>query len=176
MIAKALYSSKNDDWGTPQDLFDRLNSIYNFQLDAAAASHNAKCPRFFTPHDDALQKNWAQYKRIWLNPPYGRSIGDWMKKAYDESQRGALVVCLVHARTDTRWWHNWVEGKARVTFLKGRLKFTTGKDQHIAQSAPFPSVLVVYDPQLYTVVHPSCNAGAPRICPDTERHRLRPIP
>ncbi len=156
MIAKTLYSSKHDDWGTPQVLFDRLHEIYDFQLDAAASPRNAKCPRFFTTKDDALTKSWLEYQRIWLNPPYGRNIGDWMKKAFEESRRGALVVCLVHARTDTRWWHNWVESKAQVTFLKGRLKFTRGENSEIAQSAPFPSVLVVYDPRLHAGIHHSC--------------------
>jgi len=153
MISNALFSSDREDWGTPEDLFRRLNAIYDFRLDAAAAPHNAKCARFFTRADNALDQDWAVHKRIWLNPPYGRMIGAWMQKAYEESRRGGLVVCLVHARTDTRWGHDWVEGKARVTFLKGRLKFTRGEDNKAAQSAPFPSVLIVYDPHLYSVVH-----------------------
>jgi hypothetical protein len=73
-----------------------------------------------------------------MNPPYGRAIKDWMAKAYDSSKNGAKVVCLVPARTDTAWWHDYAM-KGEITFLRGRLKFGNSKN-----SAPFPSALVVF--------------------------------
>ena len=74
----------------------------------------------------------------WMNPPYGRTIGNWMKKAYESSLEGATVVCLVPARTDTGWWHNYAM-KGDIEFIKGRLKFGGSKN-----SAPFPSAVVVF--------------------------------
>ena len=92
----------------------------------------------------------ASYRRIWLNPPYGRTIGKWMQKAAEESAKGCLVVCLVPARVDTKWWHNWVLNRAKVTFFKGRLRFIKYSDGSAVRSggAPFPSALVIYEPDL----------------------------
>ena len=76
-----------------------------------------------------------------MNPPYGREIGTWMGKAYNSARKnGATVVCLVPARTDTKWWHTYgVRGE--ITYLKGRLKFGDGKN-----AAPFPSAVIVFRP------------------------------
>lgn len=139
----ALRTSDCVEWATPQDLFDRLNHVYEFQLDACATAKNAKCQQFFTKKDDGLTQDWHPSRRIWVNPPYGRTIGLWMRKAWEESSKGCLVACLVPARTDTKWWHNWVNGKAQVTFIEGRLKFVNTK-QNRKGTAPFPSALVVY--------------------------------
>lgn len=139
----ALRTSDCVEWATPQDLFDRLNHVYEFQLDASASKSNAKCKNFFTKKQNGLAQDWHPFRRIWVNPPYGRTIGLWMKKAWEESQKGCLVTCLVPARTDTKWWHNWVDGKSQVTFIKGRLKFVNTKQNRIG-NAPFPSALVVY--------------------------------
>jgi site-specific DNA-methyltransferase (adenine-specific) len=76
-----------------------------------------------------------------MNPPYGRAIGDWMRKAYESALSGALVVCLVPARIDTAWWHDYAI-KGEVTFIRGRLKFQGG-----ANDAPFPSAVVVFKPR-----------------------------
>lgn len=140
MISEALYSSRTEEWETPQDFFDALDSEFHFTLDAASTDENAKCKRHFTKEDDGLQKSWAG-ETVWLNPPYGKDIGKWMQKAYEESRNGATVVCLVHARTDTKWFHDWVYQKPNVDirFVKGRLKF--GGSQY---NAPFPSMIVVY--------------------------------
>ncbi len=146
MVDQALMSSRSEEWETPDDLFARLDKLFGFRLDACASADNAKCPTYFTRQDDALRQDWAPYARIWMNPPYGRRIGAWMEKAYRESRRGCLVVCLVHARTDTRWWHDWVAGKAAATFIKGRLTFKRGHER--STTAPFPSVVVVYAPDL----------------------------
>jgi site-specific DNA-methyltransferase (adenine-specific) len=146
MIHRALYASRSEDWETPQNLYDRLDAIFAFALDACATAANAKARAYFRRADDALNQDWAPYGRIWLNPPYGRRIGDWMAKAYAESCKGALIVALVPARTDTRWWHASVSGKALVTFLPGRLKFL--RDGKALAPAPFPSALIFYAPNL----------------------------
>jgi phage N-6-adenine-methyltransferase len=106
------FSSKTDMWATPQDLFDRLNSEFNFTLDVCATSENAKCARFFSPEEDGLSQQWTGV--CWMNPPYGRSIGQWLKKAYEsvalEQKQHAIcdtVVCLLPARTDTAWWQDY---------------------------------------------------------------------
>jgi phage N-6-adenine-methyltransferase len=139
-VANVHFSSQTDEWATPQSYFDEQNARWQFTLDVCATPENAKCARFYTRADDGLAQSWAG-ERCWMNPPYGRVIGDWMRKAYEESQRSALVVCLVPARTDTAWWHDYA-AKGDVTFIRGRLKFGDGKN-----SAPFPSALVVLKPQ-----------------------------
>ena len=131
------FSSATDLWATPQDFFDKQNLIYNFTLDVCATADNTKCARFFTEMDDGLAQDWAGV--CWMNPPYGRTIGQWMKKAYESSQAGATVVCLVPARTDTRWWHDYAM-KGQIEFIRGRLKFGNAKN-----SAPFPSALVIFN-------------------------------
>ena len=139
MNTEVLFSSKSELWSTPQDLFDELNKEFHFNLDPCATSENAKCAEFFTKEQDGLQKNWGGYN-VFCNPPYGRTIGKWIQKAYQESQKPeTLVVCLVPARTDTRWFHDYVLGKAEIRFIKGRLKFS-----NYEKLAPFPSMLIIY--------------------------------
>lgn len=133
------YSSKSNEWATPQNLFDELNEEFNFTLDPCATDENAKCSKYFTIEDDGLSKDWSN-DVVFMNPPYGREIKKWIKKAYEESLNGATVVCLIPARTDTTYWHDFIFGKANdIRFLRGRLKFGNSKN-----SAPFPSAIVVY--------------------------------
>ena len=139
-MTTGLFSSRCEDWETPQDLFDKLNDEFQFQIDVCATANNAKCPHFFSPADNGLNKDWRGL-RCWMNPPYGKYIRQWMAKAYTESQLGALVVCLVHSRTDTRWWHDYAMKADEIRFIRGRLKFGNGK-----QSAPFPSCILVFRP------------------------------
>lgn len=139
------YSSATDDWSTPQDFFDAMNAEYGpFDLDVCASDENAKCAMYFTRSTDGLAQNWkltaTRKIRCWMNPPYGRGIGDWVKKAYDESQKGCLVVCLLPARTDTKWFHDYCT-RGTIQFIRGRLKFGGAKN-----SAPFPSMVVVFQP------------------------------
>lgn len=134
------FSSATDLWATPQDFFDIYNERFGFEVDVCATNDNAKCERFFTKEDDGLAQEWRGI--CWMNPPYGRAIGDWMRKAYESSLDGATVVCLVPARTDTRWWHDYAM-KGEVEFIKGRLKFGDAKN-----SAPFPSAIVVFNGEL----------------------------
>ncbi|MCG8442666.1 MAG: phage N-6-adenine-methyltransferase [Caulobacterales bacterium] len=159
MPPPALFSSRRDDWETPQDFFNRLDAVFHFELDAAATAANAKCARFFSPAEDGLAQDWRPHRRVWLNPPYGRGVERWMRKAYQESLRGCLVACLVPARTDTRWWHAWVKGKARVTFVRRRLRFSRpGARSPAASSAVFPSAVVVYGLDLDRILN---GPGAP---------------
>jgi len=137
----SLFSSATDEWPTPQSFFDTLDAEFKFTLDPCATPKNAKCKTYFTRSDDGLRQPWGKH-RVFCNPPYGRTIIDWAKKCYEASQSGATVVFLVPARTDTRWFHNWVYGKAEIRFIKGRLKFGNSE-----QSAPFPSMVAVFRPQ-----------------------------
>ena len=141
-IHQSLYSSESCEWPTPQTFFDMLDAEFHFTLDPCATSHNAKCENYFTRNDDGLNQDWGTH-RVFCNPPYGREIGAWAKKCHDTAQAGGLVVLLVHARTDTRWFHDWVYGKAELRFVKGRLKFGDG-----TQSAPFPSLVAIFRPQI----------------------------
>jgi phage N-6-adenine-methyltransferase len=130
------YSSKTDMWATPQDLFDRLNAIHGFTLDVCALPENAKCKKYFTPEVDGLKQDWSN-DTCWMNPPYGREIGRWIAKA---ATGGGKVVCLIPARTDTRWWHDYVIPYGKIEFIRGRLKFGDSKN-----SAPFPSAIVIFN-------------------------------
>ena len=131
------FSSKTDLWYTPEDFFKKYDDKYKFELDVCATDDNAKCARYFTEEIDGLSQEWKGV--CWMNPPYGRTIKDWMKKAYESSLTGATVVCLVPARTDTNWWHDYAI-KGEIEFIKGRLKFGGSKN-----SAPFPSAVVIFN-------------------------------
>jgi len=154
----AGHSSAAMDWGTPGWIFERLDREFAFELDAAASAENTKCPMFLSEDDDSLSQSWVAPQSystrdsvgsdecwsIWLNPPYGRGTGDWMRKAYEESQEGATVVCLVSACTDTKWWADWVWKAAEVRFVTGRLKFARGGET--PNSAPKGSAIVIFVP------------------------------
>lgn len=133
------FSSKTNEWSTPQSFFDELDKEFNFTLDPCATHDNAKCDKYYTIEDDGLLQDWSK-DIVFMNPPYGREIKYWVQKAYEESLKGATVVCLIPARTDTSYWHNYIFDKADdIRFIKGRLKFGDGKN-----SAPFPSAVIVY--------------------------------
>lgn len=135
MNTELMFSSKTDEWETPQALFDELNKEFNFDLDVCATRENKKCTKFFSKKENGLIHSWGGYS-CWMNPPYGREIGEWVKKASNFK-----VVCLLPARTDTRWFHDYIYNKTNVEirFLKGRLKFGDSKN-----SAPFPSMIVIF--------------------------------
>lgn len=138
-----LFSSRSVEWETPVCFFRRAARLYRLTLDVCATPANAKCPRFYTPADDGLARDWAADAAggaAWMNPPYGREILKWVAKADAEARKGTPVVALLPARTDTRWWHRWVAPSALVRFVRGRLTF--GGARH---AAPFPSALVVFD-------------------------------
>lgn len=131
-----LFSSNTDEWETPQDFFKKLDQEFHFDIDVCANEQNRKCERFFSLEQNGLVQQWRGV--CWMNPPYGRQIAQWVKKAYESSQEGAKVVCLLPARTDTRWFHEYCL-KGEIRLLKGRLKFGGSNN-----SAPFPSMVVIF--------------------------------
>ena len=138
MLNGGLFSSNSIYWETPQDFFDRLDAEFHFTLDVCATPENAKCERYYTERDNGLMQPWQG--ACWMNPPYGREIGRWVRKAYFAAQAGATVVCLVPARTDTAWWHDYVMRANEIRFVRGRLRFGG------SNNAPFPSAVVVFRP------------------------------
>ena len=142
MNTDVMFSSKDQTWETPQNLFDKLDKEFNFTLDVCATDETAKCNNYFTPKENGLIQEWRG--NCWMNPPYGREIGIWIKKAWKESKKGAKVVCLIPARTDTKYWHEYIfTYAAEIRFIKGRIKFGNSKN-----SAPFPSALVIFDKEV----------------------------
>ena len=138
-LTSGLKATGNIVQETPQDFFDFLNGIFRFDLDVCALPENAKCERFYTPEDDGLSQPWDG--GVWCNPPYGKDIIHWVKKASRERERenNRFIVMLLPARTDTKWFQQYVLPYAWLWFVDGRLKF--GKAE---TSAPFPSVVAVY--------------------------------
>lgn len=136
MMNRVHFQSDDHTWETPIELFRWLDDEFGFELDVCALPETAKCARYFTPADDGLAQSWEGV--CWMNPPYGRAIVDWMRKAYEESQRGCTVVCLVPARTDTEWWHQYAM-RGEIRYLRGRVRFGES-----TSSAPFPSAIVIF--------------------------------
>jgi phage N-6-adenine-methyltransferase len=136
------YSRETPEWETPQALFDELHAEFDFQLDPCCTVDNRKCGRYFTSAVDGLTQLWAPY-RTFMNPPYGVVIKHWMRKAYEESRLGALVVCLVPSRTDTYWWRDYAM-KGEIRYIRGRIRFSK------SDRAPFPSCLVIFRPTTNT--------------------------
>lgn len=137
MLNRGLMSSNTDEWATPKIFFEELNKEFNFTLDPCATNENHKCNKYFTKEDNGLLKSWSGEK-VFCNPPYGKVISKWVEKAYEENKKGTFIVMLLPARTDTKWFHNYIYNKHEIRFIKGRLKFNDGK-----QSAPFPSMIVI---------------------------------
>jgi phage N-6-adenine-methyltransferase len=136
-----MFSSKTGDWSTPQEFFDKLDWRFGpFDLDPCATPTNTKCPNFFTEAENGLSKSWEGFT-CFVNPPYGRGIDEWIKKGYNEARtEGTKVVMLIPARTDTKYWHQYVMRADEVYFVKGRLKFGGSEN-----GAPFPSAVIVFD-------------------------------
>tara|TARA_R110002020_G_scaffold19996_2_gene68521 strand:+ start:755 stop:1177 length:423 start_codon:yes stop_codon:yes gene_type:complete len=139
MKNSVMFSSATDLWETPQDFFNKLNDEFNFTLDVCANSDNAKCSKYFDKEMNGLEKDWTG--NVWCNPPYGRDIINWVRKANEEIEKNYCnkIVMLVPSRTDTNWWHKYVINE-KIRFVKGRLKFGGHSN-----SAPFPSAVVVYE-------------------------------
>lgn len=151
MNTDLMFSKQSDEWETPQDLFDVLDKEFKFQVDAACSNKNKKCDWYFK---DSLNHDWIGYGidngnlflegplvgPFWLNPPYSK-IAAFMKKAYEESLKGATVVCLIPSRTDTKPWHDYIMKAHEIRFIKGRLRFV---GPNCKGPAPFPSCIVVF--------------------------------
>lgn len=130
-------TSATAEWATPQSFFDELNKEFKFTLDPCSTPVNRKCEKYYTKEDDGLTKDWSG-ETVFCNPPYGRELPRWVKKCHEESLRGATVVMLIPARTDTSYFHDYIYGTHEIRFIRGRLRFG-GCDQN----APFPSMVVV---------------------------------
>ena len=134
-----MFSRKSNEWTTPQEFFDKLNKKFNFNLDPCSTNENHKCDRYFTKKQDGLKQDWGG-QRVFVNPPYGTEISKWVEKSYREGIKdNTLVVMLIPARTDTKYFHDFILHRSEIRFIKGRLKFGEGKN-----SAPFPSMLVIF--------------------------------
>lgn len=141
-LMKVMGSSESMSWETPENWFKYLDLEFGFDLDPCCTKESAKTYSFFTKDDDGLKQSWKD-RRVFMNPPYGREIIHWMKKAYEECRDNmALVVCLVPARVETEWWHRYAT-KGEVRFPVGRLKFSNAEF-----NAPFPVAIVIFRPRL----------------------------
>lgn len=140
MNTDVMFSSRSNEWATPQSFFDKLNKEFGFTLDPCSTHENAKCEKHYTIEEDGLSQNWGG-QVVFCNPPYGRDLPKWVKKCHDES-RHATIVMLIPARTDTSYFHDYIYHKAEIRFIRGRLKFGESKT-----SAPFPSMVVIYKNQ-----------------------------
>lgn len=142
-LNKSLFSSKDQTWETPIDLFNKIDEVFKFDVDVCAVPETAKCQKYFTPEINGLDQKWSG--SCWMNPPYGREQIKWITKAYEDSKNNnATVVCLIPARPDTKVWQDIIfKNASAICFIKGRLKFGGSKD-----SAPFPSALVVFGDDL----------------------------
>ena len=138
MLNEGLFSSKTDNWTTPQNFYEELNNEFHFTLDPAADDKNHKCKIYFTEKDNGLLQNWGG-NIVFCNPPYGKVIGEWVKKAHEEAQKpNTTVVMLLPARTDTKYFHEYIYKRHEIRFIRGRLKFGDSKN-----AAPFPSMVVI---------------------------------
>jgi len=165
VIRRDNVGNDKDEWETPDWLFDFLDDEYNFQVDVAATQHNALCPGYYSKEDDALSLDtWLAddldehdrvitegIHRFYMNPPYsGGKIGKFLKKAYEEYLKGALVVCLIPINSDTGYWHKYVMKSTEIRFIEGRVKYI-GYDtdgNKIKNSPTFPSCVVVFNPDI----------------------------
>jgi len=118
---KYYHTSDKQDWGTPQFIYDALDKEFGFTLDVCANKENAKCSKYFTEQDNALLQDWSN-DVCFMNPPYNL-VDDFMQKAWDESKKGAIVVCLIPARIDASWWHKYVM-KTEWRLFTQRLEFS----------------------------------------------------
>ena len=141
MNTDLMFSSKTDQWATPQSFFNELNNEFHFTLDPCADEYNHKCERYFTKEQNGLSQSWKD-EIVFCNPPYGRGIGKWVEKCFLEVEENdcKCAVMLIPARTDTQWFHKYIYKNAEIRFIKGRLKFGSSKN-----AAPFPSMVVVFN-------------------------------
>jgi len=143
MNTDLMFSSEDTSWETPSLLFNTLNSEFNFTLDPCCTKSTAKCNKYYTEKENGLIQDWSQ-DVVFVNPPYGRQVKFWVEKAFNEYIKGATVVMLLPARTDTKWFHDYIYGIAEIRFMKGRVKFLINKKE--LNPAPFPSMIVIFKP------------------------------
>lgn len=137
-MTSAMFLSQSIYWNTPKDLFLKLNEEFNFDLDAAANEKNKTCEIFLDEEINSLTVDW--HGKVFCNPPYSRNLHLWLQKAHQEiSKNATVIVMLLPARTDTKWFHDFVLNKCEIRFIKGRLRFSEHK-----MNAPFPSMIVIF--------------------------------
>lgn len=138
MLGKALFTNNSDEWETPQELYDRLNMEFHFNLDPCANDQNHKCDNYYTKEQDGLRQSWGG-QSVFCNPPYGK-ISKWVEKCFREGQKdNTVVVMLIPARTDTRYFHKYIYHRAEIRFVRGRVRFSNA-----LYNAPFPSMIVIF--------------------------------
>lgn len=149
MSDQHFYNSSKE-WEAPDTLFQPLKKEFNIILDLCASAENTKCKAFIDRKTNSFSTSWSTLldtikvednAAAWLNPPYGRGIDKWVKRASEEAAKGATIVALLPARTDTSWFHNYIYNKHEVRFLKSRVKFVDAK-----APVPFPSMIVIFKP------------------------------
>jgi phage N-6-adenine-methyltransferase len=142
------YRGKGRAWATPPSVFEPLQAEFGFTVDACADGLNAKLARYWSEAEDGLAQDWSA-EVVWMNPPYGREIRAWIRKAREASDAGALVVGLVPAETDSDWWHEHILGRAEIRYLRGRIRFLVHQAEGPTRwASPFrPSVVVVWRPR-----------------------------
>lgn len=143
-FSKLSKSSNSTEYGTPLDLFSKLNKIFKFTLDPATTADNPLHTKYFyTKKDDALTKDWSH--NTYINPPFGKGIKEWIYKMHSESMLNPdnQYVMLLPSRTDTKWFQELIMKRYKedsmIYLLKGRLKFVNpvlnGKEEpHIIGS------------------------------------------
>lgn len=138
-----MFSSKEEKWQTPDDVFNKLNEEFNFTLDPCCQHDSAKCQKYYTPVENGLIQSWEN-EIVFVNPPYGRELKKWVKKSHDEViENGSTVVMLIPARTDTSYFHDYIYNKFEIRFLRGRIKFVNPETKKQGDSAPFPTMIVI---------------------------------
>ena len=138
-----MFSSKEERWQTPDDVFNKLNKEFDFTLDPCCQHDSAKCDKYYTPVEDGLIQSWEN-EIVFVNPPYGRELKKWVKKSHDEViENGSTVVMLIPARTDTSYFHDYIYNKFEVRFVRGRIKFVNPETKQQKDPAPFPTMIVV---------------------------------
>lgn len=144
VLNKSMFTSDKQYWETPRDFFNKINNLFHFNWDLASTNENALCKNHLTEEDDSLSIDWGGLSgNMFLNPPYGRELKLWVKKAAETKlKHNQYLVLLIPARTDTSYWHDYIFNKAKIKFLRGRLKFAINGEQKDA--APFPSALIIY--------------------------------
>ena len=89
-----MFSSKSNEWTTPQSFYDTLAKEHGFTLDPCATKQTTKCKKYFTEKEDGLAQDWSGHT-VFMNPPYGREIKKWIKKAFEESRKDNTKVVIV---------------------------------------------------------------------------------
>lgn len=144
MYLPGFKTANQNMWNTPREMFRELDREFIFTLDPCCSAESALCEKFYTPEKDGLTQDWAG-ERVFMNPPYGKEAGRWVAKAYQESQRGALVVCLLQAATDLPWFHDYCLPYGEIRFIRGRVKYASAGRRK--RGAPWPSMIVIFDPE-----------------------------